>query len=400
MEVNRNSALSRVQHKIDNLRDHYAKHDVATHPVPLAEQDPMHAYKHPSNWAEWISGWNAFELLRLQTEPYEWAPPIARLSQIIADQIDREKSGLNYLITALPPNHALLSGFSLGSNHWFRALHILLSERGAETIDGWETLVSDLYDWIGPYGRLYLRTIDVFESAMNIDSIWHDIGVPEAKQEPIWSFQAALAWIATRDYLALARIGFFRRPPDDEEAAATNGVCHHNTKALGWLHSFTTFQHCHCGAAEQFGWAAFNHCTCISVAWEELVKFRGGLASDIPELVFNLQEGWLSMTWPDGADGIRFLRSDILERWPPKPKRQEKLQNNLHSMANVESDCREWLVSAFSADPEKQRSKKHFRDAALVRFPEGLSERGFNLRVWPELAREHGRDSAGAKPKS
>ena len=37
---------------------------------------------------------------------------------------------------------------------------------------------------------------------------------------------------------------------------------------------------------------------------------------------------------------------------------------------------------------------------SLTRFAGRLSLRGFNDRVWPELARKHGRDGAGAKKKS
>ena len=170
--------------------------------------------------------------------------------------------------------------------------------------------------------------------------------------------------------------------------------------ALGWLHSEIAYTHCKCGALHDFGLQAFKHCTCISVAWEELVRFRGGLSPDTPELVFNLQEGWLSMTWPDGADDIRFLRRDILDRWPAVLADQQELPAKDHSTVSGEQDCRVWLVKEFAADPEKRRSKKDFREAALAAFPGRLSERGFNLRVWPDLARDHGRDGAGAKRKS
>src|SRR5689334_7293864 len=58
--------------------------------------------------------------------PYQWAPPIARICQIIGDQWDREETGLNYAFDRPPPSHKLLDGFLLGSNHWFRALWSLL----------------------------------------------------------------------------------------------------------------------------------------------------------------------------------------------------------------------------------------------------------------------------------
>lgn len=399
-EAMRADPLGRVQKQLIELREHWAKNGVSNSPIPLS---PKGSQKPGRDWLpepKWISGGDAFEILRLQTEPYEYAPPIARICQIIADQWDREEAGLNYALADLPPSHDLLQDFAIGSVHWFRALYSLLKLEGAEDIDGRERLVSDLYDWIAIYDCLRIRTRYVLENALTLDWGWHEISLPEAKQKPTWTFPDALAWIATRDYLALARMGYFRRAQDEDEPVAIDGVCKYNTQALGWLHTAITYAKCDCGAVRDFGLAALKHCTCISVAWEELVRFRGGLSPDTPELVFNLQEGWLSMTWPDGADEIRFLRRDILDRWPPPPADQQMAPAIEQSTTTGERDCREWLVQEFSADQEKRRSKSDFRKAALAKFGGRLSERGFNLRVWPDLAREHGRDGAGAKRKS
>jgi hypothetical protein len=106
------------------------------------------------------------------------------------------------------------------------------------------------------------------------------------------------------------------------------------------------------------------------------------------------------MTWPEGANEIRFLRRDILDRWPAPPADQQMAPAIEKSTTTGERDCREWLVQEFAADPDKRRSKADFRKAALAKFAGRLSERGFNLRVWPDLARQHGRDGAGAKRKS
>ncbi|RYG87324.1 MAG: hypothetical protein EON59_07780 [Alphaproteobacteria bacterium] len=278
----------------------------------------------------------------------------------------------------------------------------MLKLRDNEQFDDWDDFVTELYNWVAPYDGLRIRTSDVLYGAVSLDWHWHDMSLPEAKQEPVWSFPKAMAWIATRDYLALARIGHFRRPVEDsaDEALATDGVCKYNSQALGWLHTAIAYCHCKCGAVQEFRWEAYKHCTCISVAWEELVRFNGGLSPDTPELVFGLQEGWLSMTWPDGADDIRFLRRDILDRWPARPAAKPEAPPIEQSTAAGESDCRVWLVNEFASDPERRRSKGDFRRAALSAFPGRVSERGFNLRVWPDLAREHGRDGAGAKKKS
>jgi hypothetical protein len=393
--------LGRAQKQLIELRDHWTKHGVSNSPIPLSPKDPDRPGRDWLPEPQWISGGDAFELLRLQTEPYEYAPPIARICQIIADQWDREETGLNYALDSLPPSHDLLRDFAVGSVQWFRALCSLLILNGAEDIEGWEGLVSDLYEWAVMYDCLRIRTRDVLENALEHHWSVHELSLPEAKQEPVWSFPKAMAWIATRDYLALARMPVFTQPTNEaEEAVAIDGVWKYATKALGWLHCEIAYRHCKCGALPDFGVRAYKHCTCISVAWEELVRFRGGLTPDTPELVFNLQEGWLSMTWPEGADEIRFLRRDILDRWPAPSADQQVATAIGHSTTTGEQECREWLTKEFAADPDRRRSKKDFREAALAAFPGRLSERGFNLRVWPDLARDHGRDGAGAKRKS
>lgn len=400
LATGRKTPLSRAQTQLTELRDHWAKHGVLPAPPPLSLKDSNLPGRCWLPEPEWTSGGDAFEILRLQAKPYEYAPPIARICEIISDQWDREETGLNYAFACLPPTHPLLADFPLGSTHWFRALNALLRIRDASEIEGWERLEGDLHDWIVIYDFLRIRTRYVVDAALRLDWPYYEYSLPEAKQEPIWHFPKAMAWIATRDYLALARMGVFYRPEQEGDAVADDGVCEHNTRALGWLHTAITFAHCNCGALQEFGLRAFKHCTCISVAWEELVRFRGGLSPETPELVFNLQEGWLSMTWPDGADDIRFLRQDILDRWPARRTQQPEMRATDQSTTAGEQDCRNWLAREFVADPEKRRSKKDFREAALAAFSGRLSERGFNLRVWPDLARKHGRDGAGAKKKS
>ena len=315
---------------------------------------------------------------------------------VISDQIDRESRGLNFVIGRLPPNHTLLEQFLLGSNQWFRALHLLLTLQGADEINGFEMFVSDMQDWLNPYDSLRLRSYDVIDNAIALDWYWHELSLPEAKQDPIWSFPKAMAWIATRDYLALARMGSFRQPNEHEDPVADNGVCKHNTTALGWLHTAISYNHCKCGALREYGIRSFQHCTCISVAWEELVHFNGGLSNETPELVFGMQEGWLSMTWPAGADNLRFLRRDILYRWPAVVADSDEGTTSGQSKVGAETECRDWLFTAFADDPEKLRAKSSFQSDALMHFGNRLSVRGF-LRVWDSIAFTAGRSTPGRK---
>lgn len=71
-----------------------------------------------------------------------------------------------------------------------------------------------------------------------------------------------------------------------------------------------------------------------------------------------------------------------------------------NSTGAAEMECKLWLADKFAADPDRRRNKGSFRTDALAQFQGRLSHRGFNDRVWPELARKHGRNSAGAKKKS
>ena len=397
MVAMREAPLGRALDAVGKLRQHWVQNGVEPFPVPLVASDPHLPRRSWLPEPDWMSGADAFNIFRLQS--MEIAQTLARLCQIIADQYDREDCGLNYAMDLMPPNHSLLADFEVGSNQWFRALYSVLTMWGADEIEGWEGYVEDLQEWLHWRDHLRIRLGDVIRSALSVDWPCVEYSLPEMKQNPIWSFPQAMAWIATRDFLALARLGYFRRSENDDEVAE-DGVCIHNTKALGWLQTAVAFAKCSCGEFESYRWEAARHCTCLSMAWEELVRFSGGLTEQTPELVFSADEGWVSMTWPDGADGIRFIRRDILDRWPVPPAGALAMPAIEHSTAPGEQECREWLAKEFAADPEKRRSKREFREAALAAFPGRLSERGFNLRVWPDLAREHARDGAGAKKKS
>ncbi len=66
------------------------------------------------------------------------------------------------------------------------------------------------------------------------------------------------------------------------------------------------------------------------------------------------------------------------------------------STAKVESECRDWLLSEFAADPDRQRTKADFKSAALARFSGRLSQRGF-IRAWDAVAGQAGRSKPGRK---
>lgn len=396
LRITRETPLQQAEGRIAEFRDGWIEQGRPPNQPPTILKDEDWFGSEGPTMPAWISGWTAFELLHLQTEPYEWGPPIKRIAETIVDHWDGGGAGTNYKIAVLPPNHKLLEEFEPGSLAWFKALSLLLEVRGYRKIVGVEEFISDLYEWLGSSDHLRIRTNDLIENALSHHWSVEALSLPEAKQDPIWNFPKAMAWIATRDYMALARLPVFTHPNDPEEPVVEGGVWRYATKALGWLHSEIAFRHCNCGALEQAGAKAFKYCTCISVAWEELVHFNGGLSPDTPELVFNLQEDWISMTWPDGAERIRFLRRDILERWPARAVHPEIGQKAATSTAGAEAQCRQWLLAAFSADEEYKKTKEAFQSEALEEFSGRLSVRGF-LRVWDSIAPSAGRSKPGRK---
>ena len=67
-----------MKNQLRELREHWAAHSVTPAPVPISQKDPNRPGRDWLPEPDWISGWDAVEILRLQTEPYEWAPAIAR----------------------------------------------------------------------------------------------------------------------------------------------------------------------------------------------------------------------------------------------------------------------------------------------------------------------------------
>lgn len=101
---------------------------------------------------------------------------------------------------------------------------------------------------------------------------------------------------------------------------------------------------------------------------------------------------------------IQFWRDDVLVQFPPIGSilgaNLDDGSVHVISTGKTENECRDWLRREFAADPRKNRTKAEFRKAAMVAFAGRLTERGFNLRVWPTIAQADGRVVAGAKKKS
>lgn len=90
------------------------------------------------------------------------------------------------------------------------------------------------------------------------------------------------------------------------------------------------------------------------------------------------------------------LSRQAFDAWLAAIRDRPRAPSSGHSTANGERECREWLLDAFAADPDKKRAKRSFRAEALALFDGRLSGRGFS-RVWDAFASDAGRSTPGRK---
>lgn len=94
------------------------------------------------------------------------------------------------------------------------------------------------------------------------------------------------------------------------------------------------------------------------------------------------------------AYDVAVNRADLVRQFEHAPNSPSR------STGAAEAECRNWLIQRFADDPQAKLPKVVFREAALREFSGRLTARGFDLRVWPNLAAAHGRTRRGAKKKS
>ena len=212
-----------------------------------------------------------------------------------------------------------------------------------------------------------------------------------------WSFPQALAWIATRDPIEVARIQYSQHfgPPMVDAQPHLRAMMQSDSdrrKLIGWLVLQTSLKHCKCGSAVTLDREAWETCQCVGRAYDELRAFADGTANPMPEYQPKPAYASFTLTWPDGAHELRFTRAAVTGRW-------SQLAGKSSTVAG-EGDCAAWLERAILADTTGERKKSSFRSEALKMFEGRVTATGFNQRIWPPIAQRHGRNRAGAPRQS
>lgn len=103
--------------------------------------------------------------------------------------------------------------------------------------------------------------------------------------------------------------------------------------------------------------------------------------------------------WLDLEPPPLFNSAEVMKAFPvleTDTANEREAQTSVVSTAAGESACKDWLLKAFAADPDKKRAKGSFRAEALAHFGDRLSLRGF-LRAWDAVALTNGRTVPGRK---
>jgi hypothetical protein len=146
-----------------------------------------------------------------------------------------------------------------------------------------------------------------------------------------WSFPQALAWIATREPIEVARMEYLG-------AWGTDSDNDTRRRLIGWLVLQTSLKHCSCGSVEIIGQEPWETCRCVGHAYDALRVFAKGKGFPIPTYQPRPAHASFTLTWPEGAHNLSFARAEILERWSPK--------SVVAATAGAESDCKKMADKA------------------------------------------------------
>ena len=228
-------------------------------------------------------------------------------------------NGVRREIVTPPPRHRFLTIHEAASPVWFGAIW----SKGFSDKEGYDEFIAALFAWIEADGLLVSRT-DV-ESTRD-----HPSGDQHAPLENVdiagasWNFPQALAWIATRVPLEVARIDYashWRAPLDDstprvEMLRAMSQNDDGRRCLIGWLVMVTAELHCKCGSQHTDDKERWESCKCVGNAYDELHCFSQSRGRPIPEYLPKPAYGSFSLTWPAGADNLKFTRAEIIAKWP------------------------------------------------------------------------------------
>ena len=158
---------------------------------------------------------------------------------------------------------------------------------------------------------------------------------------------------------------------------------------IGWLVMVTAERHCKCSSRRTDAKERWETCQCVGSAYVELRRFLNGSQYSIPEYRPSPAYASFTLTWPDGAHNLKFLREDVLAKWPVISSRVAALA--------PQQLCEDWLRELWADDRHIRLSKKGYWDEARTHF-QGLFERGFK-RAWDAVAPQFEMNKPGRKRK-
>ena len=296
-------------------------------------------------------------------------------------------------IVTQPPTHPFLDGHVAASPAWFSA--IFGDPTGFDDQDGYDDFIAALFAWIEADGLLVSRC-DV-EAARKYPFGYH---APLENVDAVgasWNFAQTLAWIATRDPLEVAQMqhaDHWNAPLDDSTPPAMIFRAMVQTddgrrSLIGWLMIATAKSHCKCGSRRTDAKERWETCQCVGSAYVELRRFLNGTHYSIPEYRPKPAYASFTLTWPDGAHNLKFLREDVLAKWPV-------LNSRVAALAPQQL-CEDWLREVWADDGHIWLTKDEYCTDARTHF-QGLSERGFK-RAWDAVAPNFGMNKPGRKRK-
>ena len=293
-------------------------------------------------------------------------------------------------IVTQPPTHPFLDGHVAASPAWFSA--IFGDHTGFYDQDGYDDFIAELWKWIKDDGLLVSRH-DVEGARKHPSGGYH---APLENVDAVgasWNFAQTLAWIATRDPLEVAQMqcaDHWNAPlASNDIVRATMQNDRGRRGLIGWLMIATAESHCKCGSRRTDAKERWETCQCVGSAYVELRRFLNGTDYSIPEYRPSPAYASFTLTWPDGAHNLKFLREDVLAKWPV-------LNSRVAALAPQQL-CEDWLREVWADDGHIWLTKDEYCTDARTHF-QGLSERGFK-RAWDAVAPNFGMNKPGRKRK-
>ena len=291
------------------------------------------------------------------------------------------------------PTHAIFDGMPLLSKEWHTARDKAFSDGLYHSDPTYELWMHDFRSWIDK-DQLLVSRRDV-ETLLMIPYRGGDVPIENVNTAGAsWNFPETLAWIATRDPVEVTRMRCCSHfaalhVGDDAWRYALGQSDIGRTALIGWLVIATSRNHCRCGSVLTDTQEKWESCQCVGNAYVELTRFANGTNHPIPEYIPKPAYGYFTLTWPEGAHNLKFVRDNVIAKWPA-------LGSPLETQSE-EQLCKDWLQGLATDTAHARQKKGYYMGEAKTRF-QGLSERGF-VRAWNAVAPQYGMNKAGRKKK-